>query len=248
MQVFVIPAFNEEENLPRLLHDLEERPMLWSGGHVIVVDDGSSDGTVAVARAYDGPVPLILVRQIRNQGAGRAFDRGFRFALELCDDDDDLIVTLESDTTSDLDALEAMLAAARGGADVVLASVHAAGGEMVGAGKFRESLSRAASSAVRVTAGIDASTVSSFFRVYRAGMLRSAYDRHGDAFIREGGFACKAEILGKLSRMEASIAEVPVDLDASRRIGESKLKVLPTMAGYTRLMARQVATRMRASA
>jgi glycosyltransferase involved in cell wall biosynthesis len=247
MQVFVIPAFNEEENLPRLLHDLEERPMLWSGGHVILVDDGSKDGTVAVARAYDGPVPLILVRQIRNKGAGRAFDRGFRFALELCDDDD-MIVTLESDTTSDLDALEAMLAAARSGADVVLASVHADGGEMVGAGKFRESLSRAASSAVRVTAGIDASTVSSFFRVYRAGMLRTAYERHGDAFIREGGFACKAEILGKLSRMDASIVEVPVDLDASRRIGESKLKVLPTMAGYTRLMARQVATRMRASA
>jgi dolichol-phosphate mannosyltransferase len=247
MQVFVIPAFNEEENLPRLLHDLEDRPMLWSGGHVILVDDGSSDGTVAVARAYDGPVPLILVRQIRNQGAGRAFDRGFRFALELCDDDD-MIVTLESDTTSDLDAIEAMLAEARSGADVVLASVHAAGGEMVGAGKFRESLSRAASTAVRVTAGIDASTVSSFFRVYRAGMLRAAYELHGDAFIREGGFACKAEILGKLSRMDAHVAEVPVDLDASRRIGESKLKVLPTMAGYTRLMARQVATRMRASA
>jgi dolichol-phosphate mannosyltransferase len=247
MQVFVIPAFNEEENLPRLLHDLEARPMLWAGGHVILVDDGSSDGTVAVARAYDGPVPLILVRQIRNQGAGRAFDRGFRFALELCDDDD-MIVTLESDTTSDLDAIEAMLAEARAGADVVLASVHAVGGEMVGAGKFRESLSRAASSAVRVTAGIDASTVSSFFRVYRAGVLRSAYERHGDAFIREGGFACKAEILGKLSRMDASVAEVPVDLDASRRIGDSKLRVLPTMAGYTRLMARQVATRMRASA
>jgi dolichol-phosphate mannosyltransferase len=246
MQVFVIPAFNEEENLPRLLHDLEDRPMLWSGGHVILVDDGSSDGTVAVARAYDGPVPLILVRQIRNQGAGRAFDRGFRFALELCDDDD-LIVTLESDTTSDLDAIEAMLAEARNGADVVLASVHA-GGEMVGAGRRRESLSRAASFAVRVTAGVDARTVSSFFRVYRAGMLRSAYSRHGDAFIREGGFACKAEILGKLSRMDATIAEVPVDLDASRRIGESKLKVLPTMAGYTRLMARQVATRMRANA
>jgi len=246
MQVFVIPAFNEEENLPRLLHDLEERPMLWAGGHVILVDDGSSDGTVAVAQAYDGPVPLILVRQIRNQGAGRAFDRGFRFALELCDDDD-LVVTLESDTTSDLDALEAMLQEARGGADVVLASVHA-GGEMVNAGKLRESLSRAASTAVRVTAGIDARTVSSFFRVYRAGILRAAYTRHGDAFIREGGFACKAEILGKLSRMDASVAEVPVDLDASKRIGDSKLKVLPTMAGYTRLMARQVATRMRASA
>jgi dolichol-phosphate mannosyltransferase len=247
MQVFVIPAFNEEENVPRLLRDLEERPMLWQGGHVILVDDGSSDGTAAVAQAYDGPVPLILVRQIRNQGAGRAFDRGFRFALELCEDHD-LVVTLESDTTSDLDALEAMLQRAREGADVVLASVHADGGEMVGAGRLRESLSRAASSAVRVTAGIDARTVSSFFRVYRASILREAYAKHGDAFIREGGFACKAEILGKLSRMDASVAEVPVDLDASRRIGESKLKVLPTMAGYSRLMARQVAARMRTSA
>jgi dolichol-phosphate mannosyltransferase len=246
MQVFVIPAFNEEDNLPRLLHDLEERPMLWQGGHVVLVDDGSSDGTVAVAQAYDGPVPLILVRQIRNQGAGRAFDRGFRLALELCGDDD-FVVTLESDTTSDLDALESMLERARAGADVVLASVHA-GGEMVGAGRRRESLSRAASFAVRVTAGVDARTVSSFFRVYRASILRAAYERHGDTFIRESGFACKAEILGKLSRMQAGVEEVPVDLDASRRIGESKLKVLPTMAGYTRLMARQVATRMRASA
>jgi dolichol-phosphate mannosyltransferase len=246
MQVFVIPAFNEEDNLPRLLHDLEDRPMLWQGGHVVLVDDGSSDGTVAVAQAYDGPVPLILVRQIRNQGAGRAFDRGFRLALELCGDDD-FVVTLESDTTSDLDALESMLERARAGADVVLASVHA-GGEMVGAGRRRESLSRAASFAVRVTAGVDARTVSSFFRVYRASILRAAYERHGDTFIRESGFACKAEILGKLSRMQATVEEVPVDLDASRRIGESKLKVLPTMAGYTRLMARQVATRMRASA
>jgi dolichol-phosphate mannosyltransferase len=246
MHVFVIPAFNEEDNLPRLLHDLEERPMLWSGGHVILVDDGSTDRTVAVAQAYEGPVPLILARQVRNQGPGRAFDRGFRLALELCGAED-LVVTLESDTTSDLDALEAMLARARAGADVVLASVHA-GGAIVGAGRHRAGLSRAASFAVRATAGVDARTVSSFFRVYRASMLRAAYQRHGDAFIREGGFACKAEILGKLSRLNAAIEEVPVDLDASKRIGDSKLKVLPTMAGYTRLMARQVATRMRASA
>jgi dolichol-phosphate mannosyltransferase len=246
MQVFVIPAFNEEDNLPRLLHDLEDRPLLWSGGHVVLVDDGSSDSTVAVAQAYDGPVPLILVRQIRNQGPGRAFDRGFRMALELCGPDD-LVVTLESDTTSDLDALESMLHRARRGADVVLASVHA-GGEIVNAARHRAGLSRAASFAVRATSGVDARTCSSFFRVYRAEILRSAYDRHGDAFIREGGFACKAEILGKLSRMGAAIEEVPVELDASKRIGDSKLKVLPTMAGYTRLMARQVATRMRASA
>jgi dolichol-phosphate mannosyltransferase len=246
MNVFVIPAYNEETNLPRLLGDMEDRPALWRDGHVIIVDDGSSDATADVAAAYDGPIPVTLHCQVRNQGAGRAFDKGFRLALELVGDED-YIITMESDTTSDLDAVHAMLERARDGADVVLASVHA-GGEMVGAGRRRESLSRAASFAVRVTAGIDARTVSSFFRVYRAGILREAYGRHGDAFIREGGFACKAEILGKLSRMDARVEEVPVDLDASRRIGDSKLKVLPTMAGYSRLMARQLATRMRASA
>jgi dolichol-phosphate mannosyltransferase len=246
MQVLVIPAFNEEANLPRLLRDLEERPTLWSGGHVIVVDDGSTDGTADVVAAYDGPVPLMLVRQIRNQGPGRAFDRGFRLALELAGEDD-LVVTLESDTTSDLDALEAMLARARAGADVVLASVHA-GGNLVNAGRHRVALSRAASFAMRRAAGIDARTVSSFFRVYRASALRAGYERHGEGFIREGGFACKAEILAKLDRLGARVEEVPVDLDSSRREGESKLRVLPTVGGYARVMTRQMLARMKAPA
>jgi dolichol-phosphate mannosyltransferase len=246
MHVFVIPAFNEEDNLPRLLHDLEERPMLWSGGHVILVDDGSTDRTVAVAQAYEGPVPLILARQVRNQGPGRAFDRGFRLALELCGAED-LVVTLESDTTSDLDALEAMLAVAADGADVVLASHHA-DGELANVARHRRFLSRAASSAIRRSAGLDARTVSSFFRVYRFRVLREGYAVHGEGFIREPGFACKAEILIKLSRMGARVAEVPVCLDWSRREGESKLRVLPTMAGYARLMGRQVVARSGRSA
>ena len=76
--------------------------------------------------------------------------------------------------------------------------------------------------------------------------LKAAYRRHGDDLIREPGFACKAEILIKLDRMGARIAEVPVALDWSRREGESKLRVLPTMGGYARLMMRQVAARERA--
>jgi dolichol-phosphate mannosyltransferase len=242
MQIFVVPAFNEEANLPRLLLDLEERPELWTGGHVVVVDDGSTDDTAALVATYDGPLPVLLVRQRRNRGPGRAFDRGFRAALELCDGDDDLIVTLEADTTSDLDAVGPMLAHARAGADVVLASVHG-GGALVGAGRHRVALSRAASFAVRRAAGLDARTVSSFFRVYRAGILRRGYEAHGRSFIREGGFACKAEILAKLDRLGARVEEVPVDLDASRRVGASKLRVLPTMGGYARLMARQLTDR-----
>ena len=243
MNVFIVPAFNEEDNLPRLIADLEARPQLWQGGRLIVVDDGSHDATADVAEAHPGPLPIDVIRLRFNQGPGRAFDVGFRRALaEL--PPEGYVVTLEGDTTSDLDAVEEMLATARSGADVVLASHHA-GGELVNVRRHRRFLSRAAAYTVRRIAGLDARTVSSFFRVYRAGALQAAYDRHGNDFVREPGFACKAEILIKLDRMGAQVAEVPVSLDWSRREGASKLRVLPTMGGYARMMMRQAATRER---
>jgi dolichol-phosphate mannosyltransferase len=241
MPIIVVPAFNEEANIPNLLRDLASRPRLWRDGLIVLVDDGSTDATVATAKAHRGPLPLAVLELGKNQGPGAAFDAGFRFALGIAGPDD-LIVTLESDTTSDLDATEAMLAAAHNGADVVLASHHD-GGQLANVSAHRRFLSKAASSAIRRGAGLDARTVSSFFRVYRADMLRAAYTKHGDNLIRERGFACKAELLIKLSRMGAQVAEVPVTLDWSRREGESKLRVLPTMAGYARMMTRQVAGR-----
>jgi dolichol-phosphate mannosyltransferase len=243
MNVFVIPAYNEEANLPRLIADLEAREQLWAGGRVIVVDDGSDDGTADVARSHRGPVPIEVIRFTENQGPGRAFDIGFRRALELAPQDG-LIVTLEADSTSDLDAVAEMIATARSGADVVLASHHD-GGELVNVRAHRRFLSRAAAYAIRRTAGLDARTVSSFFRVYRASALRAAYVTHGDTLIREAGFACKAELLIKLDRMSARIAEVPVALDWSRREGASKMRVLPTVGGYARMMMRQATAKER---
>jgi len=109
----------------------------------------------------------------------------------------------------------------------------------------RRALSHAASFVIRRGSGLDAHTVSSFFRVYRSGALRKAYAVHGDDLIREPGFACKAEILIKLSRMGITVAEVPVTLDWSKREGESKMKVLPTMGGYARMMARNTFAKAR---
>ena len=80
--------------------------------------------------------------------------------------------------------------------------------------------------------------MSSFFRVYSARALRAGYERHGEGFIRESGFACKAEILMKLDALGAEVVEVPVDLDAARRNGASKLRIAPTITGYVRLLSR----------
>ena len=236
--VFLVPAYNEEENLPRLFSDYERRPELFPpGSRMVVVDDGSQDDTAGVVERYDGTLPLELLRLDRNQGPGAAFRAGFARALETCAEDA-LVITLEADTTSDLDALPEMMNRARGGAEVVLASWV-----MVNVSAGRRALSRAAGFVVRLCLGLDAKTVSSFFRVYRASTLRAAVNRYGDDLIREPGFACKAEILAKLASMGAKIEEVPVGLDTTKRVGKSNMPLVRTMLAYWRMMARQLFAR-----
>jgi dolichol-phosphate mannosyltransferase len=232
--LFVIPAYNEEANLPRLLKDLEARPALFPpGSRLLVVDDGSQDQTVSIVESYSGPLPAEVIKLGRNQGPGAAFRAGFAAALERCSGEA-LVVTLEADTTSDLDALPEMLRRARGGAELVLASWV-----MVNVSRFRRTLSGAAAVVINRILGVDAKTVSSFYRVYRASMLRKASARYGDSLIREPGFACKAELLSKLTSLGACIEEVDVGLDTSKRVGESKMPILRTIFHYWRLMARQ---------
>jgi dolichol-phosphate mannosyltransferase len=235
--VFVVPAFNEEENIVRLLDDFASRPRLFEGGGwVIVVDDGSQDGTVELARAYPAPFRLDVVELGRNQGPGAAFRAGFAAALERCSDDA-RIVTLEADTTSDLDALPEMLELIDEGADVVLADWR-----MENVSARRRMLSAGAGFVVRNALGLDATTVSSFFRVYRSETLRAAFEQYGDRFIQETGFACKAEILAKLTASHARVEEVAVTLDWDRRRGTSKMPVMRTMLAYWRMMFRVRAT------
>jgi dolichol-phosphate mannosyltransferase len=231
--VFVVPVYNESQNVPRLLADFEARPELFAGGgRLILVDDGSTDGTADLIAAHEGAVPLELVRFGENQGPGAAFRAGFEAALQDCTDEA-FVVTLEGDTTSDVDALPSMLARAEAGADLVLADW-----QMVNVGRVRRTLSVAAGVVVRKALGLSAGTVSSFFRVYRASALRLGFERFGDDFVQENGFACKAEILAKLTVLGVRVDEVEVPLDWSRRLGTSKMPVLRTMLDYWRMLVR----------
>jgi dolichol-phosphate mannosyltransferase len=234
--LFVVPAFNEVQNLPRLLADLESRPSLFpEGSRLIIVDDGSSDGTAELADAHEGQITVEVVRMRTNQGPGAAFRAGFAAALSHCEGEEALIITLEADTTSNLDSLPTMVAQARTGAHVVLAAW-----QMVNVSAKRRLLSRGAGFVIRRMLGVDAHTVSSFYRVYRASALRSAFAQYGDKLIRESGFACKAEILAKLNAMHMTVAEVDVELDSARRVGESKMPIAKTIVAYWRMMARQL--------
>ena len=90
--------------------------------------------------------------------------------------------------------------------------------------------------------------MSSFFRVYRATILRRGLERYGDHLVEERGFACKAELLAKLTAVGARVEEVEVDLDWTRRTGKSKMPVVRTILCYWRMIARLRSSRATAPA
>jgi dolichol-phosphate mannosyltransferase len=240
---FVIPAYNEAENIPRLLADLAPRARAM-GARVIVVDDGSTDGTADVVRAHAQDMHLAIVQHPVNAGLGAAINTGIRAALGEASDDD-AIVTLEADTTSELDDLEAMIATLDRGYDLVLASVYAPGGKLIGVSRSRLALSKAVSNTFRMLGGIrELHTLSSLYRVYRAGTLRRAADTYGYLLVREPGFAANVELLLKLYGAGAKIAEIPTVNDWSTRRGSSKMRLWPTSQAYLRVMVAHLAGRI----
>jgi dolichol-phosphate mannosyltransferase len=240
---FVIPAYDEVENVPRLLDDLG--PVARElGARVIFVDDGSSDGTGSAIRAHAEDLHLAVVRHPVNRGLGTALNSGIRAALGEASDDD-AIVTLEADTTSNLDDLPRMLEKFDRGADVVLASVYAPGGRIVGVAGWRLLASKSVSNTFRVLGGLrEMHTLSSLYRVYRAGTLRRAADTYGYLLVREPGFAANVELLLKLYNAGAKVVEVPTVNDWTHRRGESKMKLKPTAAAYLRVMAAHLVGRI----
>lgn len=240
---FVIPAYNESENIPNLLADLAPR-VRELGARVIFVDDGSSDGTSSLIEEHSDGLPVAIVRHKVNRGLGTAINSGLRAALGESQDGD-AIVTLEADNTSDLNDLPRMLERFDEGADVVLASVYAPGGRIVGVAPLRLAASKAVSNAFRYVGGLrEIHTLSSLYRVYRAGTLRRAAETYGYLLVREPGFAANVELLLKLYNAGAEVAEVPTVNDWSRRLGQSKMNLRPTVLAYGRLVADQLVGRI----
>lgn len=236
MIYFIVPAYNEAANLPELLASLRH----WSESrhelcHLIAVDDGSTDSTAEDLETYKS-FPVTVVRHGVNRGVQEAFRSGFRAWSEHPAGAGDLVVTVEADNTSSLEILDLMIARARQGDDLVLASCYAPGGEVVGTNLYRRTLSSCANLILRCTPGMPSVyTFSSFYRIYRAPFLECAMRSYGPRLIEEQGFVCVVEMLLKFGLLKAQISEVPLRLDGERRKGASKMKVFRTIRGYLAL-------------
>jgi dolichol-phosphate mannosyltransferase len=234
----VLPALNEAGNVGRVLEDLRR----LAGHHeltAVLVDDGSSDGTADEARAAAGSLALEVLSHDRPLGPGRAFGTAFGHLAGRVGDGD-RVLTLEADNTSRLEIVERMLQRLEEGHDVALASPYMYGGGIVQTDQLRVVLSHAANSFVKGGLGIRGIfTMSSFYRLRTGASLRRMQAAWGPEVLERAGFECMVEELLKMMHLGMAIAEVPMVLDTSRRVGRSKMKLFRTGRGYLAVYARR---------
>ncbi|MGC9324812.1 MAG: glycosyltransferase [Desulfomonilia bacterium] len=237
----LIPVFNESANVDTLCQGLLSLRKLVDGEfstRYIIVDDGSSDDTVPRFHRNNLGSSLVILRHGRNQGPGAAFRTAFSYLFHLLQDDD-CVLTMEGDNTSQLDILSSMFEMMHQGADVVLASPYAPGGGMAHVEWHRLFLSHAANLLARSIFGLRGiHTISSFYRLHRGSVIKKLQRCYGERIVESTGFEYAAEMLVKLACVEARIVEVPILIDFSVRRGKTKMRIFRTISGYLRLFAR----------
>jgi glycosyltransferase involved in cell wall biosynthesis len=235
---FLIPVYNEAPNIPVLCEAFRELVAQFGDRlalRFVIVDDGSSDGTVAAVRQEGAGLEIEIIEHAINQGPGAAFATGFSHLAGRIEDHD-WVITMEGDNTSRHELIRQMLTRAAEGFDVVFASPYMYGGGFTQTSFLRKLLSSGANLIVKDLLDIQGIlTVSSFFRLYRAPTLLRMQRVFGGGIVERRGFESMVEMVMKMTMLRITISEVAMLLDSSRRKGKSKMKLLRTIAGYLAL-------------
>ncbi|HWJ85797.1 MAG TPA: polyprenol monophosphomannose synthase [Cellulomonas sp.] len=211
----VVPTYNEYESIPGALARLAEHV---PDAHVLVVDDGSPDGTGAlveqIAAADDGPREIHVLHRTGKLGLGTAYVAGFRWALER---GYDVICEMDADGSHRAEDLPLLLSALDD-ADLVLGSRWVPGGSVVNWPKNREILSRGANTYTRIMLGIPLHDATGGFRAYRSTLLASL--PLGE--VQSQGYCFQVDMSWRSVRAGARVVEVPITF-VERAAGASKM-------------------------
>lgn len=235
----VLPAYNEEQAITTLLERLdaafEEEGLR---GDVLVVNDGSTDGTAAAVRRYRGGLGVRLLEFERNRGLAEAIKAGL-FAAAAGRAPDDIIVTMDADNTHTPGLILRMVRTIREGSDVVIASRYQPGSRSLGLTWRRRVMSLVANLLFRGVVRIPgARDYTCGYRAYRAGLLHTAIERYHEQLVRQSGFSCTAEILVRLKPLDPIVHEVPLILRYDLKPGASKINVGRTIRETLLLLVR----------
>ncbi|MEO8358628.1 MAG: polyprenol monophosphomannose synthase [Vicinamibacteria bacterium] len=210
--IVVVPTYNELQNVDALLTALLSLP---SGVDVLVVDDGSPDGTgtrVDEWIARDSRVKAI--HRPRKMGLGTAYIAGFTRALS---EGYDTVVEMDADFSHRPDYVPALIEQSKT-YDLVIGSRYIPGGGTSGWGLHRRLLSKGANIFARTMLGLTVQDCTAGFRCFRAEALR----RIDFGAVLAEGYSFQVEMLVRILKSGGSVAEVPITFE-DRRHGRSKI-------------------------
>lgn len=210
----VVPTYNEAENLPKLADALLA---LEPAVEVVCVDDGSPDGTGALADELAQANPRFhVIHRTGQRGYSISSKEGMEWCLAR---GFDLVCTMDADLSHDPQVLPRLVAAAQAGADLAIGSRYTAGGRIeVDWGWVRRAVSQVGSAYARLMVGTATRDCTSGYRCYRASTLALVPIRQ----IRSEGYSFLIELLAALRDLGASVTEVPITY-VDRRAGSSKI-------------------------
>ena len=215
-KLVIIPTYNEKENIEAIIKAVMNLPLEF---HVLVIDDGSPDGTADIvknlmATTYQGK--LHIIERAGKLGLGTAYITGFKWAIEH---KYDYIFEMDADFSHNPDDLLKLYdACANQGADVAIGSRYVSGVNVVNWPMGRVLMSYFASKYVRFVLGVNICDTTAGFKCYRREVLETIeLDK-----IRFKGYAFQIEMKYTAHKLGFKVAEVPV-IFVNRQLGSSKM-------------------------
>ncbi len=211
-KLVIVPTYNERDNIEPLLTRLLALPFDL---HVLIVDDGSPDGTAAVVREWKQNIPRIhLIERAGKMGLGSAYREGFRYAL---DHGAEFIFEMDADFSHDPDSIGEFIAHAQN-ADVVLGSRYLKGVTVVNWPIQRLILSYLANRYTRLVTGLPVNDATGGFKCFRRRALEAIrLDK-----VKSDGYSFQIEMSFKCWKKGFRIVEIPI-VFVDRRAGVSKM-------------------------
>ena len=209
-----VPTYNERANLERLVEALA--PHLREGDRILVIDDGSPDGTGEIADRLAAELPYldVLHRPVKT-GLGPAYLAGFERALAT---DAELVLEMDCDFSHNPADVPRLIAAAEAGADLVLGSRYVEGGGVTDWGFVRRAISRGASIYTAFFLQMHVKDPTGGFKCFRRRVLETL----DLGAITASGYTFQIEVTYLARRAGFRIVEVPI-VFSDRERGRSKM-------------------------
>jgi dolichol-phosphate mannosyltransferase len=213
-KIVIIPTYNEKENIERIILKVLSLPGSF---HVLIVDDGSPDGTAAIVKSLQQSYheQIHLLERSGKQGLGRAYIAGFKWAL---DNNYEYIFEMDADFSHNPDDLQRLYHACANGAHLAVGSRYVKGGKVVNWPWDRIFISKGGALYTRVITWMPVKDPTAGFICYRSEVLRAIpLDK-----VRFIGYAFQIEMKYRAWKLGFKITEVPITF-IDREEGVSKM-------------------------